>query len=97
MCETSLILLPEPVVVVEMPVLLKSFDELNRRVLSQPNKSIKKVKVTKAPNKSKVKVLTNRRMYVVVIPTEQLDETLNKIKEKAGIEEVQVFEVKKEI
>ncbi len=80
-----------------MPVLLKSFEELDSRVLSQPNKNIKKIKVTKAPNKSKVKVLTSRRMYVIVVPTEQLDETLNKIKEKSGIEEVQIYEVKKEI
>ncbi len=80
-----------------MPVLLKDLDELDKRVLSQPNKNIRKIKVTKAPNKSKVKVLTSRRMYVIVIPTEQLDDTLNKIKEKAGVEEVQIFEVKKEI
>ncbi len=80
-----------------MPVLLKDLDELDKRVLSQPNKNIRKIKVTKAPNKSKVKVLTSRRMYVIVIPTEQLDDTLNKIKEKTGVEEVQIFEVKKEI
>ncbi len=80
-----------------MPVLLKDLSELKERVLSKPQKNIRKVKVTKAPDYSKVKVLTSRRMYVVVVPTERLDSTLEEIKQKVGKEdlEVQVFEVKK--
>jgi len=80
-----------------MPVLVKSYEELKDRVLSKAEKAVRKVKVTKAPDYSKVKVLTTRRMYVLVVPTEQLEETLNKIKQDLNVEEIEtvIYEVKK--
>ena len=75
-----------------MPVLLSSLEELDKRVLSQPVKNVVRCKVTKGQEKSKVKVITSRRMYVVVIPTEKLEEVLNTIKEKTGCEDVTIYE-----
>jgi ribosomal protein S3 len=79
-----------------MPVLLKSYEELKDRVLSK-TKNVKKIKVTKAPDFSKVKVLTTRRMYVIVVQTDKLEETLNNIKNELGVEELEVemYELKK--
>jgi len=80
-----------------LPVLLKNFDELKSRVLVKAKDAVRKVKVTKAPDFSKVKVLTNRRMYVIVVPSDRLDETLENVKKEVGKEdlEVEVHEVKK--
>jgi len=80
-----------------MPVLMKSYEELKDKVLSKAGKAVKKVKVTKAPDYSKVKVMTTRRMYVLVVPTGQLEETLNKIKQDLNVEELEtvIYEVKK--
>ncbi len=76
--------------------MLRDLDELKSRVLTKAKGSVRKVKVTKAPDYSKVKVLTNRRMYVIVVPTEKLDETLEEVKKEVGEEvEVQTYEVKK--
>jgi ribosomal protein S3 len=79
-----------------MPVLLKGYEELKDRVLSK-TKNVKKIKVTKAPDFSKVKVLTTRRMYVIVVQTDKLEETLNNIKNELGVEELEVemYELKK--
>ncbi|UXD21961.1 hypothetical protein IPA_00230 [Ignicoccus pacificus DSM 13166] len=71
---------------------MQSFEELDKRVLSQPNKNVVRCKVTKGAEKSKVKVITSRRMYVIIIPTEKLDEVLNAIKEKTGCENVEIYE-----
>ncbi len=75
-----------------MPVLLQSLDELNERVLSQPNKHIVECKVTKGSEKSKVKVKTARRMYVVIVPTSELEKVINEIKEKSGCEKITIYE-----
>lgn len=77
----------------EVPVLLSDIEELNKRVLEQPNKNIIKCKVTKGSEKSKVKVLTKRRMYVVIVPTSELENVLNKIKEKTGCDNVEMYEL----
>ncbi|NPA85372.1 MAG: hypothetical protein GXO07_05150 [Crenarchaeota archaeon] len=78
-----------------MPVLLKDYQELESRVLDK-TKNVRKIKVTKAPDYSKVKVIT-RRMYVIIVKTEELDQVLSNIKEKLGAEElnVELYEVKK--
>ncbi|ALU12760.1 hypothetical protein EYM_07245 [Ignicoccus islandicus DSM 13165] len=75
-----------------MPVLLQSIEELNERVLSKPNKNIVECKVTKGAEKSKVKVKTARKMYVIIVPTNELDKVLNEIKEKSGCEAITIFE-----
>ena len=77
---------------IKVPVLLKSIDELNDRLLSKSSKNIVECKVTKGPEKSKLKVKTSRRMYVVIIPTNELDKVLSELKEKSGCENVQIFE-----
>jgi len=78
-----------------VPVLLKDYQELESRVLDK-TKNVRKIKVTKAPDYSKVKVIT-RRMYVIIVKTEELDQVLSNIKEKLGAEElnVELYEVKK--
>ncbi len=75
-----------------MPVLVPSLEELNKRLLDQPNKNVIKCKVTKGAEKSKVKVLTKRRMYVIIVPTSELENVLNTIKEKTSCENVEIYE-----